>query len=214
MSWKEERIRELSNQLKAAGIIPPERIASEIQKIGFQCTRCGECCTGEENSVVVFPAAIRRIATQTGEPWPETVEPPSTGEWDLQGNFHTLEWRIKKRCGSCRYYEIDAGCRVYEVRPLICSTYPFYLEDGALLASECRGLGREIGTDDARELALRLIERYKTEIEEAIDLVKNYADFDRGEPSVEGLCIVHDSEGEHRISWTKELLRRCREGRE
>lgn len=214
MSWKEERIEELSGQLRAARGITLEKIASDIQKIGFQCTRCGECCTGEDNSVVVFPFEIRRIAALTGEPWQETVEPPSTGEWDRPGNFHTLEWRIKKRCGSCRYYETDSGCRVYNERPHICSTYPFYIEDGVLSASECRGLGREIGAYEARDLALCLIERYKTEIEEAVALVKNYADFERGEPDVEGQCIVHDSEGEHRIDWTPELLRRCIDGQE
>ncbi|HWQ19365.1 MAG TPA: YkgJ family cysteine cluster protein [Methanotrichaceae archaeon] len=214
MSWKEERIRELSSQLEAARSIPLEKIASEIRKIGFQCTRCGECCKGDENSVVVFPFEMRRIATRTGEPWQETVEPPCTGEWDSQGNFHTLEWRIKKRCGSCRYYKTDKGCQVYEDRPLLCSTYPFYIEDGALSASECRGLGLEIGMDEARELASRLIGRHKTEIEEAMALVENYSDFDRGGPRCDGQCIVHDSEGEHRIAWTPELLRRCRDGHE
>lgn len=212
MTWKEERIRELSAQLNDAKNLSPEEIASEIQKIGFECTRCGECCTGEDNSVVVFPFEIRRMTSRTGELWLEAVEPPSAGEWDRQGNFHTLEWRIKKRCGSCRYY--DLGCRIYEDRPALCSTYPFYIEDGSLKASQCRGLGLEIGKDAARALAVRLIERYRTEIEEAIPLVEKYDDFDRGRPGAYGGCIVHDSEGEHRISWTKDLLKRCMDGRD
>jgi uncharacterized protein len=209
MTWKEERKRELGTQLENACRLSLEEMASQIQEVGFQCLRCGECCTGQDNSVVVFPFEIRNISARTEEPWQEVAQPPCTGEWDCQGNFHTLEWRINKREGSCRYYQEQAGCRIYEDRPMLCSTYPFYIDEGRLKASECRGLGKNISREEALELASRLIRRYRTEIEEAMALVEKYADFDRGGPSLDGLCIVHDSEGEHRTAWSQELLRRC-----
>jgi len=207
---KEKRLKELEGQLESARMLSPDEIAFQIQELGFECLRCGECCTGTDNSVVLFPLEIRQILEQTGESWLESVEPPITGEWDDQGNFHTLEWRIKKLSGSCRYYHArECLCRIYGERPILCSTYPFYIEEGLLRCSECRGLGRKIDNTRAMEMANQLIDRYITEIEEAISLVRMFKDFPRGGPSKKGSCVVHDSEGEHHLTWTKGLLRRC-----
>jgi uncharacterized protein len=198
---RQRQLEELRCRLEEANRVSSEALAVRIREIGFQCLRCGECCTGEENSVVVFPFEIRRIMGFTGESWQETVEPPSVGEWDRMGNFHTLEWRIKKCEKSCKFHHFE-GCRcsIYEARPLLCSTYPFYLEDGDLLCSECRGLGKAIDAREAGKIADLLKERNIVEIREAIHLLENYKDFQRGCPG-KGACIVHDSEGEHKIGW-------------
>lgn len=197
---REEQIRELQRSLEAAGKLSPKDLAARIQDIGFLCLLCGECCTGDENSVVVFPFEIRRLLCATGEAWEDVAEPPAVGEWDSEGNFHTIEWRLKKKKNaSCKFYSPE-GCRIYGARPLLCSTYPFYLDDGALRFSECRGLGGKIDFAEAEKIAAKLIERSVTEIAEAIALLKAYRDFERGRPKKGGACIVHDSEGEHRIS--------------
>jgi len=85
---------------------------------------------------------------------------------------------------------------------MLCRTYPFYLERGKLMASECRGLGGEIEAREAQRLAELLIARQIIEMEEAIALLERYQDFDRGAPGKRGI-IVHDSEGEHRIEGDK-----------
>ncbi|HUI39692.1 MAG TPA: YkgJ family cysteine cluster protein [Methanothrix sp.] len=195
----EERIKELLRLLEETRRISPKNLAAQIQKMGFRCLRCGDCCTGYENSVVVFPFEIRRMLCITGADWQDVAEPPAFGEWDKVGDFHTLEWRLKKESGSCKFYSSE-GCRIYAARPLLCSTYPFYLDAGVLCRSECRGLGEEIDSIEAEEIAEKLIERSITEISEAISLLKRYRDFERGQPKKGGSCIVHDSEGEHRIS--------------
>ncbi len=195
---KKKRLEELRRKLELARGISAESLAAQIRQIGFKCKRCGECCTGEDNSVVVFPFEIRHILKATKEPWQEIVEPPTEGEWDSSGNFHTLEWRLKKEKSSCKFYSCER-CRCYESRPLLCGTYPFYLDDGILCFSECRGLGGKIGIKESEEIAAKLIERNVTEIIEAIALLEKYEDFERGRPSVNGACVVHDSEGEHRI---------------
>jgi hypothetical protein len=74
------------------------------------------------------------------------------------------------------------------------------------MCSECRGLGSRIESDEANKMAERLILRYLFEIQEAIALLERYQDFERGEARKGGGCIVHDSEGEHRISG-EELLK-------
>ncbi len=199
-SKRQRQLKDLRLKLEDARRVSEEELAAEVEKIGFVCLRCGECCTGDDNSVVVFPFEIRRITVLTGELWSDTVEPPNIGEWDSEGNFHTLEWRIKK-CGvSCKFYAADGSnvCKIYEARPLLCSTYPFYLEDRALRCSECRGLGRPIEPAEAKKIAALLIERRIIEIQESIALLEKYRDFRRGRPG-KGLCIVHDSEGEHKI---------------
>jgi hypothetical protein len=199
---KGEILDDLDSQLEGAKSLSLETIAREIMRIGFRCRRCGDCCRGEENSVAVFPFEIRAIADETGEGWLEVAGPPEEGEWDCEGNFHTLEWRLRKTGRNCRYFS-NKGCEIYEARPLLCKTYPFYLERGRLLWSECRGLGGEIGTEDSLILAELLKRRQIVEIREAIKLVQSYDDFERGEPSPYGRCIVHDSTGEHVIDWSE-----------
>lgn len=198
---RERQLEDLHRKLEKARRVSEEELAARIREIGFACVRCGECCVGDDNSVVVYPFEIRRIMAFTGESWRDTVEPPNVGEWDVDGNFHTLEWRIRKCKGSCKFYAAD-GCRctAYEARPLLCSTYPFYLDDGDLRCSECRGLGRPLDPEQADKIAALLKERNIVEIQEAIALLEKYRDFQRGSPG-KGSCIVHDSEGEHKIGW-------------
>lgn len=195
---REEQIRDLQSVLRAAEDISLKALASQILKIGFKCLGCGECCRGEDNSVVVFPFEIRRILAATDLEWLDIVSPPNEGEWDRNGCFHTLEWRLNKENESCRFYK-NGLCAIYPVRPMLCSTYPFYLDRGELMCSECQGLGGKIEPGEARNMAEQLIKRYVTEIEEAITLLEKYEDFERGEARKGGQCIVHDSEGEHRI---------------
>jgi Fe-S-cluster containining protein len=199
----EEMLKDLSLQLERAESLSAETIAREIGRIGFCCRRCGDCCRGEENSVALFPFEIRAIMDEAGgEGWLDVAEPPLEGEWDSEGNFHTLEWRLRKAGRDCNYYS-EEGCRIYEARPLLCKTYPFYLDEGRLRWSECRGLGGEIDPREAEKLAELLKERQIVEIREAIDLVRKYEDFERGNSSPHGRCIVHDSEGEHEIEWSE-----------
>lgn len=191
---------EYKHKLEEARKISVEDTANEVRWIGFECIRCGECCRGEDNSVLTFPHEVQRIIGATGEKWLDVAEPPSTGEWDCDGNFHTLEWRLRRKDDNCRYYS-DSGCLIYGARPALCTTYPFYLEDGTLKFSECLGLGKKISTEASIALAEKIIGRHITEIEEAIRLISRYEDFERGVASPDGFCIVHDSQGEHRFKW-------------
>jgi len=121
---RKKQLAELRRSLEAAKKLSTKELAAQIEKIGFQCQECKECCRGIDNSVIVFPFEIRRILEATGQKWLEAVEPPQEGEWDSKGCFHTLEWRLKKKEGSCQFCR-DDGCGIYQARPLLCSTYPF-----------------------------------------------------------------------------------------
>jgi uncharacterized protein len=200
MTEKKARLDELFKELEGTKEISVKDLAARVRQIGFRCLRCNDCCKGNDNSVVVFPWEISRIIHVTGDCWLKTAEPPKEGEWDLEGNFHTLEWRLKKKNCSCKYFTMQ-GCMIYEVRPLLCKTYPFYLDRNILGFSECRGLGGKIGIKESESLAMQLVERTVKEIEEAIALIEKFVDFERGPPSSKGICIVHDSRGENKIAW-------------
>jgi hypothetical protein len=199
MHQKDLQIADLHAALEMVKSLSADELATQIQDIGFKCLGCGECCFGEDNSVVAFPVEIRNIQAATGLRWLEIVRPPDTGEWDKDGCFHTLEWRLKKEGESCRFYE-DRRCSIYPSRPGLCSTYPFYLDEGILQRSACRGIGGAIEPAEAKELAERVIRRCITEHLEAIALTEKFEDFERGRSNESGVCVVHDSEGEHRIA--------------
>lgn len=195
------RIAELNEELSEAKKLTPTSLAARIEELGFSCLRCGECCRGEDNSVLVFPREVRRICAATGLAWLEVAGPPEEGEWGRDGSFHTLEWRLKKDGESCCFYQ-EGRCAIYMDRSLLCRTYPFYLDRGELMHSECRGLGGRIEPGEAEKIAKVLISRQVVEIEEAISLMERYQDFPRDDPTEtggKGGITVHDSEGEHRI---------------
>jgi len=75
-------IADLRAALGKARALSVEALASQIREIGFECLGCGECCSGEDNSVVVFPVEVRRILEATGLHWLEVAVPPDMGEWE------------------------------------------------------------------------------------------------------------------------------------
>jgi hypothetical protein len=85
----------------------------------FTCTRCGNCCTGKPGYVWVTDEEIDAIARFRQESTEEVVglytKPAHRGR--------TLR---EKRNGDCVFYERDAGCTIYPVRPRQCRTWPFW----------------------------------------------------------------------------------------
>ena len=174
--------------------IDESRIADEIISIGYKCQKCARCCMGNfgDNTVSIFPFEIKHISEKNGLKWNDIAVPTPSEDRDNAGNIHTFEWILKKN-GDCTF--LDKGlCKIYECRPYICRTYPFYLLDGCLMISECEGLGNTISDEDAIKMAKLLKERYLAEIRESIALLEKFRGF---APSGKGDICVHDSEGEH-----------------
>jgi Fe-S-cluster containining protein len=140
-------------------------LARQIRVIGFSCTRCGECCSGTDNLVMVSPEEIERLASETGrtadalaEPYPECIR-------DGDGGSITFEWSLRKGESGCSFFS-DGLCTAYAARPWICRTYPFMLEGGSLRVSACPGIGGDITAEKAWELAGLLMERRRAEQQE------------------------------------------------
>ena len=85
----------------------------------FRCTRCGNCCTGAPGYVWVNDEEIDALAAHLGEPT-EDVRAVHTR---AVGNRRSLRERAN---GDCVFYDREAGCTVYPVRPPQCRTWPFW----------------------------------------------------------------------------------------
>ncbi len=209
----------LEDELESARDLSVGELASAIEGIGFECTRCGACCRGhddEEHTATIFPDEVRDLRDTAEYDWRDVARPMPYGlvegeDGGLEGE--TFEWAIETDdCGDCTFYEEDddgvGACQVHDDRPLICRTYPFSVDLGAtsqpmgeavdeagiVRAHECEGLGREITREDAEELARALKQRAIRELEEAIAVRDNY------EPTARsGGVVVHDSEGAKRV---------------
>ena len=177
----------IESELATVRDLDVDTIADAIQTIGFQCTHCGGCCTGnptDPHTATVFPDEARDLIAATEGEWNEVVRPMPFG-LDENGTGRTLEWALETdACGDCAFYDPDrpgeGGCTVYADRPLLCQTYPFRLaveagptplgdevdRAGPVVAHECEGLGASIDREEALSLAETLKRRSIRELEE------------------------------------------------
>jgi Fe-S-cluster containining protein len=175
----EGEVRRFRKDLKKARTMSPDEVGKRLP--AFECKGCSRCCRGAfgDNTVTVFPDEIRKIMAATGLDWLDIVEPEEEGDEDEYGNCHAFEWALRKKPdGDCIFLE-SGRCRIYESRPHICRTYPFYLDEGKVGHGECDGLG----CGDAKgshSMAQELIVRSIRELEESIALLEKL-DMDEGD---------------------------------
>jgi Fe-S-cluster containining protein len=85
----------------------------------FECTRCGNCCTGAPGYVWLDDDEIRAIAEHRGEPRDEIVA-------RFTRSAHRGRTLREKSNGDCVFFERGRGCTIYPVRPRQCRTWPFW----------------------------------------------------------------------------------------
>jgi uncharacterized protein len=140
-------VQSLEAELEAARALRVTDLADAIESIGFECTRCGACCTGhgaDEHTATVFPDEVRELQTaeiadesgsdaesRESREWRDVARPMPYGleEHDGELTGETFEWALQTDgCGDCVFYAESDGvgaCTAHEDRPLICQTYPF-----------------------------------------------------------------------------------------
>jgi hypothetical protein len=123
----------LESALERAEALDPDSLADSVQAIGFDCTRCGKCCSGQPgdpHTATIFPDEVRDLETATGEPWDAVARPIPFGL--DEGRGETFEWALQTdECGDCRFlvqHGDGTACGAYRTRPLICQTYPFSVD--------------------------------------------------------------------------------------
>jgi uncharacterized protein len=85
----------------------------------FECTRCGNCCTGAPGFVWVNDVEIKAIAKYRGEDLEQVLGLYTRAE----GRGRSLREKLN---GDCIFYDAKQGCTIYPVRPRQCRTWPFW----------------------------------------------------------------------------------------
>jgi len=86
----------------------------------FECSQCGDCCTGAPGYVWVNKAEIAGMAETVGM---------DTGEFE-QNYVRRIGIRkslIEYSNGDCVFFDTETRkCQVYDARPRQCRTWPFW----------------------------------------------------------------------------------------
>jgi len=213
----------LETELERARGLSVDELADAIEQIGFECTRCGGCCTGyetdegeEPHTATLFPDEARTLQAAAADAfdveydWRDVARPMPYGVDDgPDGSVgETFEWAIQTDdCGDCTFYTESDGvgaCTVHDARPLICRTYPFSVvldgtsqPMGGVVDREGSVRAHEcegLGRDISREDAEELAGALKTRaIRELQEAISLRANYEP-RPDVSGV-VVHDSEG-------------------
>jgi uncharacterized protein len=86
----------------------------------FQCTQCGNCCTGGAGYVWVNKEEIEKLAALVGLSVPEF-------EAKYVRSVGVRKSLIEYENGDCVFFDNQARkCTVYEARPRQCRTWPFW----------------------------------------------------------------------------------------
>lgn len=91
----------------------------------FECTQCGNCCSGPPGYVWVTAREVALIAEHVGSP-DGTLGPEHVRRVGRRTSL------TEKPDGDCIFLQREGGktyCGIYEVRPLQCRTWPFWNEN-------------------------------------------------------------------------------------
>ncbi len=86
--------------------------------LGFQCTQCGDCCTGEPGFVWVNQEEIAALARRLNLD-------VATFEAQFVHKVGIRKTLTEKENGDCVFLK-DRKCTVYEDRPRQCRSWPFW----------------------------------------------------------------------------------------
>jgi uncharacterized protein len=86
----------------------------------FQCTGCGDCCTGAPGFVWVNKEEIEALAAYVGME-PAAFEAKYVRDVGVRKSLNEY------RNGDCVFFDGETRkCRVYKARPRQCRTWPFW----------------------------------------------------------------------------------------
>ena len=121
----------------------------------FECTECGDCCTGAPGYVWVNGDEIRALAKAVGLS-PEEFEATYVRKVGARRSLTEYE------NGDCVLFDPERRqCMAYEVRPRQCRTWPFWEstastpEDWQETCRDCPGCGQG-ALVSAREIVRRM----------------------------------------------------------
>lgn len=143
--------------------------------LSFECTQCGNCCTGGPGYVWVSEAEVGRLAEYLKMPVGEVLKKYCR---KLQGRVSLKESKTPEGLYDCVFLTSSEsvetladgstrtkkkrGCAIYPVRPLQCRTWPFW--DGLLASPEGWARAKKMcpGMDKGKHYPVERIEALRT----------------------------------------------------
>ncbi|MEX1023669.1 MAG: YkgJ family cysteine cluster protein [Planctomycetota bacterium] len=125
-----------------------ERAAWYAEGLAFECSRCGNCCTGEPGSVRVSEAEARALAASEGLTLAQFDALRTRPESSRPMSRSPQRFLREREDGACIYWDAGRGCTVYALRPRQCRTFPFWRgivaspAHWARAAEACPGIGQ------------------------------------------------------------------------
>ena len=115
--------------------------------LSFECTQCGHCCSGSPGYVWLTIEDMERMAEHMGLGFDDFTRTHVR----RVGSRYSL---VEKANYDCVFLTRDergrAGCRMYEVRPMQCRTWPFWDDNLKSPAAWERAEGNCPGMRDAK----------------------------------------------------------------
>jgi uncharacterized protein len=101
----------------------PEKKPWYAGGLAFECTQCGDCCSGpDEGYVWVTPSEVIALAEKIG-----MADRLEEFEDKFTRQVGTERSLVEYSDGDCIFLDPDTkGCTVYEARPVQCRTWPFW----------------------------------------------------------------------------------------
>ena len=91
-------------------------------RLRFQCTACGKCCTGnDDHYIAMSPVEAEKIRTHLGvsKNWFRRRYVTHLTRDTLTARMHN---------GHCVFLDTNGQCKIYQLRPVQCRTYPYWSE--------------------------------------------------------------------------------------
>lgn len=117
----------------------------------FECTQCGDCCTGRPGNVQFTSEEGAAMAAELGmeeddfyEQFASPAHPAGTWQMGEVSTEYGFDCLMLGRCEETG----KTFCRAHSSRPTQCRTWPFWPENltseraWKVAASECEGIGR------------------------------------------------------------------------
>jgi Fe-S-cluster containining protein len=135
------------------------KMVEKTDTFSFKCNRCGACCMGYREDIILNPYDVYKIAKAKGMSCTEVIE--TYCSYHIGGNSHLpiITLTYDKTNGWCKLLELDIkggglfGCAINDVKPGACMNHPIgvirsYSPDGDknvryMLVETCNNHGEQ-----------------------------------------------------------------------